>query len=441
MRVWIDAAAAAPDSQVFGMSTVERHARAARRAGIAPHDVLVDGGARGADHARALLGRELAGQGFTIVAGDGDVAQRLRTALERSATPLIAVSGDCVADPRLLAELAREAGSVVVTDSATVPRALPEAWSRVYGGWTARGDGRTSVLRLEPGVELPPASTVNALGAALLASGRTRHFDASGRDQHLAMQRRDVPFWIRNVGGDANRGDVERFLFDASYKGSTDVFTRYVFPYVVWPMVQHATRLRIRPNTISAVSVVATLAAVPCFAYGWWVLGLVLAWTMCVLDSVDGKVARLTFSDSRLGELLDHGLDIVHPPIWYLAWAIGLSGLPPVAALLDGRMLAVPIFQAALLMLALYVADRLVLAVYKARYRRGLHGHSPLDAQVRSFISRRNINLPFFTVALLAGLAVPAFYLIVAWQLLTVLWHAARTAWILARRELPQAAA
>jgi phosphatidylglycerophosphate synthase len=441
MRVWIDAAAAAPDSQVFGMSAVERHARAARRAGYAPPDIVVDGGALGSEHARTLLGADLAGQGFTILAGKGDAAQRLRAVLDRAATPLIAVSGDCVADPRLLAELAREAGNVVVTDSSTVPRALPEAWSRIFGGWTATGDGRTCVLRLEAGTELPAAASVTALGAALLACGRTRHFDASGRDQHLAMQRRDVPFWIRRVGDDASRGDVERFLFDASYKGSTDVFTRYVFPYVVWPMVQRATALRIRPNAISGVSVVATLAAVPCFALGWWVLGLVLAWTMCVLDSVDGKVARLTFSDSRIGEVLDHGLDIVHPPIWYLAWAVGLSGLPPVAALLDGRMMAVPIFQAALVMLALYVADRLVLAIYKARYRRGLHGHAPLDAQLRSFISRRNINLPLFTVALVAGLAVPAFYLIVLWQLLTVLWHAGRTAWILARREMPQPAA
>ena len=102
------------------------------------------------------------------------------------------------------------------------------------------------------------------------------------------------------------------------------------------------------------------------------------------------------------------------------------------AALLDGRMMAVPIFQAALLMLALYVADRLVLAIYKARYRRGLHGHSPLDAQVRSFISRRNINLPLFTVGYYLGLGVETIYVMVVWQALTCLYHGVRTAWILA---------
>ena len=51
-----------------------------------------------------------------------------------------------------------------------------------------------------------------------------------------------------------------------------------------------------------------------------------MAYGMSVLDSVDGKLARLTFTDSRIGNRLDHGLDMVHPPFWYLAWAYGIGG-------------------------------------------------------------------------------------------------------------------
>jgi phosphatidylglycerophosphate synthase len=40
---------------------------------------------------------------------------------------------------------------------------------------------------------------------------------------------------------------------------------------------------------------------------------------MSVLDSVDGKLARLTFESTPQGDVLDHGMDIVHPPFWY--WA------------------------------------------------------------------------------------------------------------------------
>src|SRR3546814_4155497 len=128
---------------------------------------------------------------------------------------------------------------------------------------------------------------------------------------------------------------------------------------------------------------------------------------MSVLDSVDGKLARLTFTDSRLGNVLDHGLDIVHPPLGYVAWAWGLAG----------GDLAAPVFAASIWMTGFYVADRLVLAVYRNLFKRGLHTHAPIDAWVRSFISRRNINLPLFTVGVLAGFGVEMFYVIVVWQI------------------------
>ena len=180
---------------------------------------------------------------------------------------------------------------------------------------------------------------------------------------------------------------------------------------------------------MTVVSIILTFAAVPLFATGWFVPGLVFAYAMSVLDSVDGKLARLTFSDSALGNILDHGLDIVHPPLWYLAWAWGLSGGDTGSA----------VFGAAIWMTAFYILDRLVLMIYRARFKRGLHAHAAIDARVRTFISRRNINLPIFTVGVLTGYALEAFYFIVFWQVVTVGWHAGRTLWILAI-ERPQPA-
>ncbi|MCB1006956.1 MAG: CDP-alcohol phosphatidyltransferase family protein, partial [Acidimicrobiales bacterium] len=119
---------------------------------------------------------------------------------------------------------------------------------------------------------------------------------------------------------------VERFLFWSNYKGSTDFMTRYVYPPFVWVMVRPLARLRVHPNWVTAVDILATFAAVPFFMAGAWVPGLALAYLMSVLDSVDGKLARVTFTSSKLGEVLDHGLDIVHPPVWYLAWGWALGG-------------------------------------------------------------------------------------------------------------------
>src|SRR5690606_30083404 len=236
-----------------------------------------------------------------------------------------------------------------------------------------------------------------------------------------------LPFYLFRIDDAAAQARVERFLFDSNYKGSTDFFTKYVYPPLVWRLVRPLARARIHPNWVTLLSIVLTFAAVPLFADGWFLSGLVLAYAMSVLDSVDGKLARLTFSDSALGNLMDHGLDIVHPPLWYLAWAWGLSGGDTGSA----------VFAAAIWMTVFYTLDRLVLMVYRARFTRGLHAHSPLDHPARTFITRRNINLPIFTLGVLAGYGVEAFYLIVLWQIVTVVWHAGRTIWILAveRRE------
>ena len=76
--------------------------------------------------------------------------------------------------------------------------------------------------------------------------------------------------------------------------------------------------------------------------------------------------------------------------------------------------------------------DRLILKVYPTRFGRGLHTHARMDGIVRTFISRRNINLPLFTVGYIAGLGIETIYVMVAWQALTCLYHGVRTVWILA---------
>ncbi len=187
-------------------------------------------------------------------------------------------------------------------------------------------------------------------------------------------------------------------------------------------MVRPLARAHVHPNWVTIISIVLTFAAVPLFGAGYFLAGFLCAYGMSVLDSVDGKLARLTFTDSKLGNVLDHGLDLVHPPFWYCAWAYGLSqrrrlvaGVPGLAA--DARALC----------------DRSAdPEVYPTRFGRGLHTHAPMDGFVRTFISRRNINLPLFTVGYVAGLGIETIYLIVLWQAATCVYHGVRTAWILA---------
>lgn len=406
MRVWIDAGAvpgAAAALRVFGLTLVERHLRAlARLMKQQPGritEICIDG--RPGPLPDALV-RQLNPR---IMAAEGTCGARLAAYVAAGSDPVLAIPGDALADARLFGALLGAGGPRVAQDEK---------------------DGHSSaLLRLEPdsaGAIPRDGETIAAIGQALLRSGVARPFGQDEFPGFIQVLRRTLPFYLFTLRDRDAAARCERFLFWSNYKGSTDLFTRYVYPPLVWLLVRPLARARVHPNVVTIISILMTFAAVPLFAAGHFIPGLLLAYGMSVLDSVDGKLARLTFTDSRLGNLLDHGLDIMHPPLWYVAWAWGLAG----------GDLASPIVLASLWMTGFYVADRLVLAIYRNLFKRGLHTHAPIDAWVRSFISRRNINLPLFTIGVLAGIAVPMFYFIVAWQVVTFGWHAGRTFWILA---------
>lgn len=398
MRVWIDVQSAAPELRIFGLSLVERHLRALARLGARITEVCIDGDI-------AVPGELAARLKLRRTSAAGPTGARLAAYLAQSPEPVLAVAGDSLVDARLFGALLDATGSCVAQDE--------------------KSGRHTVLLRLDPsaaGALTAEAGTLLEIGRHLLETGVARKYGQDEFPGFIAVLRRTLPYYLFTLRSAADAAACERFLFWSNYKGSTDFFTKYVYPPLVWLLVRPLARARIHPNAVTIASIVFTFAAVPFFAAGMFIPGLVLAYAMSVLDSVDGKLARLTFTDSKLGNVLDHGLDIVHPPLWYFAWAIGLAGGDTTS----------PLFEAAIWMVAFYVADRLVLAIYRNVFKRGLHTHAPIDARVRTFISRRNINLPLFTVGVLTGFGAEVFYVIVAWQILTVLWHAGRTFWILA---------
>jgi phosphatidylglycerophosphate synthase len=335
------------------------------------------------------------------------IAQRFRLALEDAQEPLLAISADTVVDARLLLHFQSATGSLAFVARGPEP-----------GG---------ALLRLEnplPGLAEGDRD-LTALAKRALATGAARAFRDSEFDGYNANLRRSLAPYVLRIRDAASRNRVERFLFESNYKGSTDFMTKYVYPPLVWLMVRPLARWRVHPNWVTAVSIAATFAAVPAFAAGDWLLGLTLAYGMSLLDSVDGKLARLTFTSSRLGGVLDHGLDMVHPPLWYLAWAWALGG---------GQVGSLP-FGMGLLMTGVYVVDRAIAGIFRGRTGVSIHDCTRLDARLRTFISRRNVNIVVFTLALALealrpGLGAPlaCFYLIVGWQVACFLWHTQRLA-------------
>ena len=139
-----------------------------------------------------------------------------------------------------------------------------------------------------------------------------------------ALRKYDPPYLLRVCANSLTQ--VENRMFRASYKGITDVVTKWVWPLPSRAVTRLLARAHVSPNIVTGLSWVLVGLTTWLFVQGQFGLGLACAWLMTFLDTVDGKLARVTCTSSRMGHVLDHSLDLVHPPFWYLAWAMGLAG-------------------------------------------------------------------------------------------------------------------
>lgn len=409
MLVWIDAALCGRIPKIFGLTLVERHLQALKRSLPRPTRIVVD---LGPDGVKPKIDSSLDAV-FPIEwrQGQGDFAARLQAFLgEAGNAPVLLLDGATLPDARLHASLTGLADSVAVL--------------------APKEQERAAMIRLEPGRlsgQTIIADDLYALAEKWVADKVVRPYEQGEFNGFIRKLRRTIPYYMFRVETADKAAKVEKFMFWSNYKGSTDFFTRYVYPPLVWVSVGPLARARVHPNTVTIFSIILALGAIPIWAIGepwsFWT-GFAMAYGMSVLDSVDGKLARLTFTDSRLGNFLDHGLDMVHPPFWYLSWAYGIG----LGTLGWGSALGI----ATILVMVFYVVDRLILKVYPTFFKRAFHTHSKLDGRMRTFIARRNITLPMFIAGYALGLATEAFYLIVAWQILTAAYHGVRTFWIIA---------
>ncbi|GJL74749.1 CDP-alcohol phosphatidyltransferase family protein [Nitrosomonas sp.] len=146
------------------------------------------------------------------------------------------------------------------------------------------------------------------------------------------LKKKDPPYILPIT--ENNRKLLEKELFSGSYKGVTDLVTKWLWPLPAYWCTHLCVRRGWRPNHVTLLSVIFALLAGVAFWFGYFGIGLLMGWFMTFLDTVDGKLARVTVTSSRIGDVLDHGLDIIHPPLWYLAWGIGLANtLTPIANL------------------------------------------------------------------------------------------------------------
>lgn len=194
-----------------------------------------------------------------------------------------------------------------------------------------------------------------------------------------------------------NSRDLERHLFKTAYKGITDLVTKWVWPTPACWVTRLCVRVGLRPNHVTALSWVLAILAGLLFYQGELVAGLLTGWLMTFLDTVDGKLARVTVTSSPLGNYFDHILDLLHPPFWYLAWGLGLATFNPAILNVDLNTMVTLIFVG-------YIAGRLMEGIFSTWIARfGFYSWRPIDSINRLITARRNPCLIILTVSLLPG--------------------------------------
>jgi len=239
-----------------------------------------------------------------------------------------------------------------------------------------------------------------------------------GSAYNRKLRKREIPYAL-NVAPETIE-TIENRIFAGAYKGITDFVTKYFWPLPARWVTRQSVKLGLSPNNVTLMSLVLVFVALWLFMEGYFLTGLLVGFVMVFLDTVDGKLARVTLTSSPWGNIFDHGIDLIHPPFWYWAWWYGLHQTVPEAA-------STPLLDIALMITVIgYVVGRLEEGLFIKAFGIQMHTWRPIDSFFRLITSRRNPNIFILLIATLFGAPIMGFLLVALWTVLSLLFHAVR---------------
>jgi len=291
------------------------------------------------------------------------------------------------------------------------------------------GDGedvRRAMEREEtllPGGGRGPAARSDGLDPGLRRE--TLAWESAGDLENEELRKKERPFMER-LAPETVRS-LERASYFGAYKGVTDLLTKYLWPEWALVLTRWAARIGMTPNHVSLAGAALCLLATWLFHEGYYWPGLAAGLVFMVLDTVDGKLARCTITSSRIGEAIDHGIDLVHPPFWWWAWGVGLHAY--------GRPLEPDLFWSTLaIIVGGYAVQRLVEGAFILRFGMHIHVWRRFDSRFRLVTARRNPNMVILLVSLIAGRPDWGLVAVAAWTAASLAVHLIQLAQAMAAR-------
>ncbi len=274
-----------------------------------------------------------------------------------------------------------------------------------------------SVIAMSLSAALPSATEASALLAERRApSGVRLVTPAQLADGYNDVLRKREPPYLMPLTA-AELPAIEKRIFAGSYKGVTDVVTLHVWPAPARAVTRWCANNGVSPNQVTSASLLLVFVAMGLFWTGHYGWGLLAAWVMTFLDTVDGKLARVTLTSTRWGNVFDHSIDLIHPPFWWWAWIVGL---PAAGFSLTQTSLVLTVIVGG------YVLQRIEEGIFMACFKMDMHVWQRFDSWLRLYTARRNPNLLILSVSLLAGRPDIGIVVVAWWTAICLVIHALR---------------
>ncbi|KAB2877970.1 CDP-alcohol phosphatidyltransferase family protein [bacterium] len=243
--------------------------------------------------------------------------------------------------------------------------------------------------------------------------------DIRAIDSYIPFLRKSYVPTLRFVDEHDNLREIENDLFEKTFKSGLEWIAIYGYKIPVRELTRFFANTPVTPNHITAVAMVCRWVSIPLLFMNWIGLGLLLIVFFIILDSLDGKLARMTFRFSDHADWIDHGSVLPTRLGWYagLGWHY------------SGGDYTSPVGLMTLATFVFIVLDDINWVIAKRLFRRTLFDITDFDSTVHLFTHRRN-DMFVMLLGYFLGVGLNSFAFICLWVFGTWLWHSCRIIYV-----------
>lgn len=305
----------------------------------------------------------------------------------------IVLDGNAIYDDRILDMMVKEASSIQVVDSQTSnhPKALRIHGSKFTGTFQ------------------------NAFENISDKAKEIATIDTRTINTYIPFLRKSYVPTMRYVNENDQLREIENDLFEKTFKSGLEWIAIYGYKIPVRELTRWFARTPITPNQITAVAMFCRWISIPLLFMHHVIFGLLLVCIFIILDSLDGKLARMTFRFSEQADWIDHGSVLPTRLGWYagLGWHFS-----------NGNYMS-PIGIATLVTFLFIILDDINWAIAKRLFKRTLFDLTDFDSRMHLFTHRRN-DIFVMLLGQITGIGLESFLFVCFWVFISWLWHSAR---------------